>query len=201
MQKIFFVAIYFAMISTILLTQFGCTSQQKEEKVLTKAEMVERGKYLVDFGGCNDCHTSKIFTDMGPQFDTTRLLAGHFSDQPLPEIDTKMVQPGKWMLANSHLTAWVGPWGMSYSANLTPDKATGIGALSEEMFIKTLREGKMMGVGRPILPPMPWQGIGGTLTDEDLKCIYTYLMSIKPINNKVPEPTPPDKLGSSMAAK
>jgi cytochrome c553 len=73
--------------------------------------------------------------------------------------------------------------------------------MSEEMFIKTLKEGKWMGVGRPLLPPMPWQPIGATLKDEDLKCIYAYLQSLKPIHNEVPQPVPPDKIGEVLAKK
>ena len=72
----------------------------------------------------------KVMSEMGPVPDTTRLLAGHYANEPLPEIDLKMIEPGKWYLTEKNLTAWVGPWGISYSANLTPDKATGIGALS-----------------------------------------------------------------------
>jgi hypothetical protein len=68
------------------------------------------------------------------------------------------------------------------------------------MFIKTLREGKWMGVGRPLLPPMPWPGIA-SINDEDLGCIYAYLMSIKPINNSVPQPVPPDKAAEMLAGK
>jgi hypothetical protein len=55
------------------------------------------------------------------------------------------------------LTAFVGPWGISYTANLTPDSATGIGAWSEAAFINTIRSGKHLGNGRDILPPMPWR--------------------------------------------
>jgi hypothetical protein len=58
------------------------------------------------------------------------------------------------------------------------------------VFIKAMRTGKHMGAGRPILPPMPWPGIG-LLTDDDLKAVFAYLHSLKPINNMVPPPTPP----------
>ena len=68
------------------------------------------------------------------------------------------------------------------------------------MFIKTLREGKFMGVGRPLLPPMPWPVIGQK-TDEDLKAIYAYLRTLKPINNKVPDPVPPPMLAEYFAKK
>lgn len=200
MRNLFLIAIFIAMVSTTLFLPTGCSTQSKESEKLSMEEMIARGKYLTDFGGCNDCHTPKVMTEMGPVPDTTRLLAGHHANEPLPAIDMKMIEPGKWYLTEKNLTAWVGPWGISYSANLTPDKATGIGTLSEEMFIKTLREGKWMGVGRPLLPPMPWPGIA-TLTDEDLKCLYAYLQSIPAIHNEVPQPTPPDKIQSTVAMK
>lgn len=175
----------------IVFTQIQCTSPQ--EKTIDQSAMIKRGAYLVNFGGCNDCHTPKVFTDMGPMPDTTRLLSGHQYNSALPIVDTSVIGPGKWYLSNSDLTAWVGPWGISFSSNLTPDQQTGIGGWTEEVFIKTMRTGMHLGAGRPILPPMPFMGLAG-LKDEDLKSIYAYLMSIKPIRNKVPEPVPPTDL-------
>ena len=137
---------------------------------------------------------------MGPVPDSTKLLAGYFEGTKLPVGDLNVISQNGLALTESNFTAWVGPWGISYAANLTPDNATGIGTLSEEMFIKCLREGKWMGVGRPLMPPMPWPGIGSA-TDEDLKCIYAYLMSIKPIHNVVPQPTPPDQAAEMLAKK
>jgi hypothetical protein len=199
MRKIIFAAFFLAAGSLILFVQLSCT-QQADNKPLTQAEMVARGKYLVNSGGCSDCHTPKIYTDMGPVPDTTKLLAGYYADEKLPWADLSMIGPGKWVMTEQNFSAWLGPWGISYAANLTPDNATGIGAMSEEMFIKTLREGKWMGVGRPLMPPMPWQGIG-LLNDQDLKCMYAYLQSIKPIHNPVPQPTPPDKVAEMIAKK
>jgi hypothetical protein len=63
-----------------------------------------------------------------------------------------------------------------------------------------MREGKLKGVGRSLLPPMPWE-VYRLKTDEDLKAMYAYLMSIKPIRNQVPQPTPPDKAGELLAKK
>ena len=97
------------------------------------------------------------------------------------------------------ITTFVGPWGISYAANLTPDSASGIGAWSEATFINTIRSGKHLGNGRDILPPMPWPFVS-KLTDEDLKSVYAYLMSLPPVSNKVPAPvSPPDVM--KMAAK
>jgi hypothetical protein len=95
-----------------------------------------------------------------------------------------------WFATTAGLTAWSGPWGISYAANLTPDTNTGLGIWTEEMFIRAIREGKHMGYGRDLLPPMPWQYFS-ELTDEDLKAIFAYLRSIPPVQNRVPDPVPP----------
>lgn len=159
-----------------------------------KEEMIKRGGYLVLAGGCHDCHTPKQMTAQGPVDDTTKWMAGHLAGTKLPPFDEKALQPGNWMLLSPDLTAFIGPWGISYPANLTPDSATGIGAWGEETFIKTLRTGKHLGQegGRPILPPMPWFNLA-KMEEEDLKAIHTYLMSIPPINNRVPAPLSPQE--------
>lgn len=198
MRKLFFILFTSAIFSVLIFFQFNCT-QQSEQKVLSQDELIARGKYIVNTSGCEDCHSPKVFTANGPEFDKTRTLAGAPQDIVLPPLDVKMLA-GKWVATEMNLTSWVGPWGISFASNLTPDNGTGIGGLSEEMFIKTLREGKFMGVGRPLLPPMPWQVIGQK-TDEDLKAIYAYLRTLKPINNKVPDPVPPPKLAEYFAKK
>jgi mono/diheme cytochrome c family protein len=155
---------------------------------------VERGRYLVTVGGCNDCHTPKNLTPNGPEPDMSRELSGHPATDKLAAVPAGIIAPDKYLtVVNNHLTAWVGPWGVSFAMNLTPDKATGIGSWTEEMFVNALRTGKHQGAGRPILPPMPWNWYRN-MTDEDLKAVFAYLLSLKPINNPVPEPLPPDKI-------
>jgi hypothetical protein len=197
MRKVQLVSVLlFGVFAVMILIQAGCSNSQ-EKKVLTKEEQMQRGKYLVDIGGCNHCHSPKVMTEMGPVPDTTRLLSGNPQDQPVVNVDPAMLNSKMWIHTNMNLTAWIGPWGLSYAANLTPDPETGLGNWTEDLFIKALRNGKHMGVGRPILPPMPWQDIG-KLTDEDLKAVFTYLHSIPAINNKVPDPVPPDMISSLM---
>jgi hypothetical protein len=89
-------------------------------------------------------------------------------------------------------TAWAGPWGVSFTANLTPDKETGLGEWTEEMFVATIRTGRHQGKGRVILPPMP-VGQYKKATDEDLKAIFSYLQSIPAMRNKVPTPIEPEE--------
>jgi mono/diheme cytochrome c family protein len=147
-----------------------------------QAEKIARGKYLVTYGGCNDCHTPLKMTDKGPEPDMTRMLCGHLEGIKLPAPELK---PDSWFAATAGMTAWAGPWGISYAANITPDKNTGIGIWSEEMFVKAMRTGKHMGNGRDILPPMPWRCLA-SLTDEDLKAVFSYLQTIPPVVNRVP---------------
>jgi mono/diheme cytochrome c family protein len=199
MRKGYFIAAISAIFFLVFFLQLGC-SEDGKAKPKTQEEMIALGKYLVHTSACDDCHTPKIFTENGPVFDTTRLLSGFPQDAVVPSIDMNMIGPDKWVATEKHLGAWVGPWGISYSANLTPDKATGIGTVTEDMFIKTIRDGKLKGVGRPLLPPMPWQ-VYRLKTDEDLKAMYAYLMSLKPVSNLVPQPTPPDKAGETLAKK
>jgi len=149
---------------------------------------VQRGKYIVGMSGCHDCHSPKVFTPEGvPMPDTKRLLCGHPAGTKLPDFSDEMVAPGKWVLFSSDFTAAVGPWGITCSANLTPDKATGIGMWTEEIFVKALKTGKHMGAGRPIMPPMPWQSLSD-LQSEDYAAIFAYLKSLPPIENMVPVP-------------
>ena len=82
------------------------------------------------------------------------------------------------------LTAWTGPWGYSVASNLTPDPTTGIGTrYNEASFLATMRTGKKPN-GTPIMPPMP-SVVYQNMTDEDLKAIFAYLRTIKPIRNAV----------------
>ena len=108
-----------------------------EEKPPTEEEMIARGQYLVAIGGCNDCHTPKVFSGGGPAPDHSRLLSGHPADLALPEYTFDNIGPGEWVLFNEHLTAAVGPWGVSFAANLTPHEDTGMGDWTAEEFIAT----------------------------------------------------------------
>ncbi len=90
------------------------------------------------------------------------------------------------------MTAFAGPWGITYAANLTPDENTGIGIWDEAMFIKTIRDGRHMGDGRPLQPPMPWPAFAH-MTDEYLKSVFAFLRSIPAISNRVPEYVEPEQ--------
>lgn len=151
---------------------------------------VELGEHLVVIGGCNDCHTPKKMTAQGPVLDTALWLSGHPSQMPPPDVDRRDLER-KGIAATSTLTAWVGPWGISYAANLTSDE-TGIGNWQEKNFFTAIRHGKYKGIDseRTLLPPMPWD-MYRHMTDNELRAVFAYLKSTKPIKNVVPAPAPP----------
>lgn len=192
---------FLALVSALVLVQCQNNEQNKTSDSTPKnnyggfESQEQWGEHLVNASGCNDCHTPKKMTSMGPVPDSTLLLSGHPSQMPDPDVDRKQIE-NKGLAATQDLTAWVGPWGISYSANLTSD-STGIGGWTEGQFIYAIREGKFKGLpnSRPLLPPMPWQSFRNFSNDE-LKAIFAYLKTTKPIKNVVPAPKPPVSAGT-----
>ena len=157
----------------------------RPESQAPNAETIKRGNYLLLTAGCHDCHTPMKMGAQGPEPDMSLALSGHPAAMQLPPPPAPS---GPWIASiAATMTAWAGPWGISYTANLTPDKETGLGNYTEAQFIQTIRDGKKQGRGRALLPPMPWP-MYRNFTDEDLKAIFAYLQSVKPIKNKVPDP-------------
>lgn len=98
---------------------------------------------------CSTCHTPKMFDESGmPMFepdgalkhDHERFLSGHPANEPYPTWSFEDAMKGSFGAMNAGLTAWAGPWGVSFTANLTPDKETGLGEWTEEAFIQSLRQ-------------------------------------------------------------
>lgn len=161
--------------------------EKKEEKVMTAAEKVKRGEYLVTIMGCDDCHSPKKMGPMGPEVIPETRLSGYPASRPIAKPDSNTVKNG-WTLLNADLTAAVGVWGVSFAANITSDP-TGIGNWTEDQFVYAIRNGKLKGLenSRPILPPMPWF-VYKNMTDDDLKSVFAYLKTVKPVSNVVPAP-------------
>ena len=159
----------------------------------TPAERVKRGEYLVAIMGCNDCHSAKRMGAQGPEVIPELMLSGYPSDRPVAKFTDKMIKQG-FAQFYPDLTAAAGPWGISFAANLTPDE-TGIGNWTEEQFKKALTQGKSKGLdgARMLLPPMPWTNYA-TMAETDVKAVFAYLKSLKPVSNLAPQPITPDKM-------
>lgn len=202
-QRLFRTFVGSGFIMLFLPVFLSCNDGKYEEKEEVKAmslnDSIKRGEYLVKTIGCHDCHSPKKMTEQGPMEIPELALSGHQAGDSLPPISGENLQNG-WMLMSGDLTVAVGPWGVSYAANLTSDD-TGIGNWSMERWKTAMREGKLKGDkgGRMLLPPMPWQNFA-KLSDEDLESMFKYLKSTKPVENAVPAPIPPNKLDSLKTA-
>jgi mono/diheme cytochrome c family protein len=177
-----------------IISTFGCSDDMLRVKAAAAAETpqrVERGEYLVKIMACSDCHTPMKMGPAGPEHDATRFLSGH--PEQVGALPPAKLE-GPWMMAGAATnTAFSGPWGVSYAANLTPDQNTGLGIWTEEMFVRAIRLGRHMGTSREILPPMPWPAFRHA-TDEDLASIYAYLRTLKPVVNHVPDIQPAEPI-------
>ena len=175
-------------VATIAIGTLASFSLLPANRGATGGNPVDRGKYLVTTMGCNDCHTPWTMTANGPAPDMKRMLSGHPADFVVPPPPAASQA---WPVAVAATnTGWAGPWGISFTANLTPDRETGLGAWTADEFVAALRTGRHQGRGREILPPMPWPFIS-QLGDDDLRAVFAYLQSIPAVVNKVPEPQPP----------
>ena len=155
---------------------------------------VKWGEHLVTISGCNDCHTPKKMGPNGPENDMSLMLSGHPAQQPPPKLDVKEAAKNGLVITQT-FTAWTGPWGTTYAANLTSD-STGIGMWTEAQFVKALKEKKWMGLEntRPLMPPMSMMP-ATKMSNDELKAIFAYLKTTPPIKNVQPAAVllpPPD---------
>lgn len=180
----------FAGAAAALLAATSLQAGEAPKKPLTfgASPQIARGQYLVGIMGCDDCHTPMKMGAKGPEPDFSRRLSGHPQGMKVPK--PAPIDPKGWIWAgNATNTAYAGPWGISYAPNLTSD-ATGIGSWTEANFVKAIQEGKHLGVGRPIAPPMPWPAYRHA-TEDDLKAVFAYLKTVPPVKNQAPEYEPP----------
>lgn len=195
MKKTFLLASFVVVVAAVsgLVACSAGEAESSKPVAISQDSLVKRGSYLVNSIGCDDCHSPKKFGPNGMEIDMEHRFGGHLSDAPLGKPNTSVVKDG-YMLFALDLTSAAGPWGQSYAANISSD-ATGIGNWTEEQFITAIREGKSKGMkeGRALLPPMPWF-VYRNMNDLDLRSIFAYLKSTKPVHNLVPGPKSPDEL-------
>lgn len=184
-----FITAFLFLILTLTTGAIGRLDAQAGNGTAVNAASVERGAYLVRTMGCHDCHTPWKLGPKGPEPDMTRALTGHPADLVMPPPPALPEGPWTWIASGTN-TAFAGPWGVSFTANLTPDLETGLGRWTPEMFIATMKTGRHQGKGRPLLPPMPYPVVAN-LTDEDIRSLFAYLQSLPPVKNRVPAPIDP----------
>jgi hypothetical protein len=130
-----------------------------------RSDRVNYGHYLVTAGQCRWCHTP--VDDKGDSMAGLDFSGGH---------------------------TFSGPFGLNGSMindlatlNLTPDPS-GISYFDEALFVKALRTGRVG--ARQLSTLMPWSYFRN-LNDDDLKAIFAYLRSVKPVKHRVDNTEPP----------
>ena len=130
---------------------------------------IDRGKYLVMLGGCNDCHTPGYFVGKP---DMTRYLGGSDVGLDIPGV------------------------GAFAAPNITPDKETGIGNWTAAEIVTALQTG-VRPDGRILAPIMPWRAFA-RLTKDDAAAIVAFLQSLPPVKNAVLGPFGPGQKASFL---
>ncbi len=135
-------------------------------------DIIEYGKYMTTIAGCSSCHT--------PEVEGTRVeelfMAGGFE---------------------FHM-----PGGTVRSANITPHKKNGIGNWSEKQFVSRFKQYDVPNDSLADTPRegfnsvMPWKMYSG-MTEQDIKAIYAYLMSLEPNSHRVVKFSPVAQLNTS----
>ena len=159
-------------IAAIMASTAIANAQQQSSATSQQGAQIARGKYLVSFGGCNDCHTPGYFFGKP---DMARFLGGSEVGFEIPSL------------------------GVFYGPNLTPDRDSGLGNWSTEEIVTAITKGQRPD-GRMLAPIMPWHAFAN-LTREDVLAIALYLKSLPPVNNKVPGPFGPTEKPTSFVMK
>lgn len=124
-----------------------------------RSDRVAYGKYLVNAGHCDACHTPT--DEKGAPLPNMYLAGGVPLDGAWGPDPKKII----------HVA----------SLNLTPDPS-GISYFDEKMFIQVIRTGKVQ--ARPLANIMPWAYFRN-LTDDDLGAIFAYLRTVNPVQHRV----------------
>ena len=136
------------------------------QEIPPKSDKIAYGKYVATAASCNHCHTP---LDGGRPVKEMEYAGGMEFEMPTG--------------------------GTARSANITPDKKTGIGNWSEEMFVQRFKNYKDSIYKQQKVQhghfnsEMPWTAYAD-MTDEDLRAIYAYLMSLEPKEHQVVTFTP-----------
>ena len=124
-----------------------------------RSDRIAYGKYLVNAGHCEGCHT--------PLDEKGDPIAGMNFAGGVPLVGAWGPDPKKVITVAS--------------LNITPD-VSGISYFDEKMFVSAIRTGTVK--ARPLANIMPWAYFRN-LTDDDLKAMFAYLRSVKPVHHSV----------------
>jgi mono/diheme cytochrome c family protein len=165
--------------AVIVIAVFVTVTANSPTNSDVRQRRLARGKYLVEGPAhCFGCHSEAD--------------VAHGSDQPIPGRE------GAGNLVDADLAKAIGiaPPFRVVCPNITPDKETGAGSWTDEVFVRALRQG-IGHDGRTLFPLMPYRNFA-ILSDEDLASVITYIRSIPPVHNELPKTSLPPQLLATL---
>ena len=164
------ISTFFTIVATVFMA-FPPRSVHAE----SEEQMIARGRYIATaIQGCG-CHTRE-------KPDGSKDENWHYAGAPNPA-------PAGGPPANAGWSS--SRWKKVYARNITPDPETGIGKWSEANFFRAMKAG-ITPDGRVLDAQMPWDAFQ-KITDRDLRSLWSYLKTIKPIKNN-----PPDRIAADQ---
>jgi mono/diheme cytochrome c family protein len=171
---------------SILLVPISAQDTMPE---LTEEELLARGEYLINITGCISCHTPPK-----PEYnvaDLSELTPEQLQSMSLRALETLDVENRE--LAGGRVFP-LGPAGVIFSRNLTPDDETGLGTWTDEEIEIAIRIGVSKD-GTRLHPLMPYRNFY-SLSRQDMAAIIAYLRQLPAVNN----PEPPNQLAGDVPA-
>jgi len=154
---------------------------------------LEHGKYIATIAGCTSCHTpaKAEFQDFA-SLTLEQIQTIAFNDSLTADTD-RLLGGGR--------AFDLGPAGLIFTRNISPDEETGIGSWTDDQLKIAIRTG-VNKEGKILFPVMPYH-VFNTMADADLDAVIAYLRSVNPVSNNVPKhsiptdnfPTPPFQSG------
>ena len=158
-------------ILTIVTSASASPSQQDD--------LVAQGKYIATIAGCTSCHTPLKAEYQNPQTLTLEQI------QTIAFNETQATEQSKLMAGGRPFD--LGPAGIVFTRNITPDVETGIGAWTDDQIKIAIKTG-IDNKGKLLFPVMPYHVYNG-MADADLEAVVAYLHSVGAVNNPVPDRT------------
>lgn len=181
-------AVTFAMLLLLaVVTTAGASPRPQDDQIA-------HGKYIATIAGCTSCHTPyKPEYNQPPQNLTLEQIQNIAFDERAAHDTDKLLAGGR--------VFDLGPAGMVFTRNLTPDQETGIGTWTDDQVKIAIKTG-IDNEGKVLFPVMPYHVYSG-MADADMEAVIAYLRSVNAVSNQVPEntvsteglPTPPYQTG------
>lgn len=155
--------------------------------------LITQGKYIATIAGCTSCHTPLKAEYQNPQTLTLEQI------QTLAFSETQATDQAKLLAGGRPFD--LGPAGVVFTRNITPDTETGIGTWTDDQIKIAIKTG-INNEGKLLFPVMPYHVYNG-MADSDLEAVVAYLHSVGAVKNQVPErtvstegmPSPPFQTG------